>query len=622
MHLFLKLPKEILSLIFSHIKDESILESLRFIPGLQYIYLEQRYSTFEINSNNKSMEALIGLLHEYNFTPSIIIGNINQIKQLIDKPTFRLANYEVKILPTTRFSDFVSILDKVYVIGIHLNQYLEPFVGLFKKNEIKSFLDYIANNNIQFLTTSHSNTFKIQFPISLKQITLDGGQNFELDLSELQYLESFNCKNLLKMNSLESLQLPTSIKNLTLYSCDFQSYGDLTKYNKLRFLDISYCPDIYGLIHSPVQYPDSLKIFNFISNFHPDRMEELIEEDKLDFRYVVDANWRIRLYHFPPLLKNLKIYDTMQTLDIRNLELYYKTLDCLELDGIGKLDLSSLAFSLQNEMSEIIITNCSIINWDCVIDFPESKQIKFTSNTIYSELFDSNLDQLELLKVLEMSDNTYFYEDCNYPLDPLEILSDLKVIRFKTPKLQSLILKSPMPPKDHDYQYSSKVAFEVRNLKKLEMINLNICLLNFDEFPHSLEELIIRNLKLQTINGCLSNLYKLKILDLQNNQINFSMLAPQIFPSSLNNINLSDNKIEDLNCLKLDHCVNLQNLTLKKVTSKDEPKGGLKLRDFCIDTGVKDAILTNYNSDVIFDIVNGVEEDSILKAKSKRRKIC
>ncbi|KAI5962378.1 uncharacterized protein KGF55_003454 [Candida pseudojiufengensis] len=101
------------------------------------------------------------------------------------------------------------------------------------------------------------------------------------------------------------------------------------------------------------------------------------------------------------------------------------------------------------------------------------------------------------------------------------------------------------------------------------------------------------------------------------------MLEHQNFPSRLTNIDLSNNKLEDLSCLRLDNCVNLQNLTLKEVTSKDEPEGANQLMELLLNLNTKvNAILTNYDSKVIFNIVDGVEEDSILKAKSKRRKIC
>ncbi|KAI5962337.1 uncharacterized protein KGF55_003413 [Candida pseudojiufengensis] len=624
MQIFLKLPKEILSLIFSQVNDKSVIESLIHIPGLQHIALERKYPKFEINNNNNSIKKLISLFQKYEFIPSIIIGNIYQINQLIDEPAFRLANYEVKILPTTKFNDFVSILDKVYVIGMHLDQYLEPFVGIFKKNEIKSFLDYIANNNLQSLIISHLNMFKIQFPTSLKQITLNGGQNFELNLSDLQYLESLNCKNLHKMSSFKSFQLPTSIENLKLDSCDFKSLDNLKKYSKLKLLHITCCPEIYDITYT--EFPGSLKILNFINNFEPNRIAELNEEELSDDVIFSEKDLRVLLYCFPPNLEKLSINDTMQTLEIGNIEIS-KSLNCLELKGIGEFNLSWVLDNLPRKMSKIVIRDCRILYSDFRVSFPESKQIKITNNKVCFDPFISNLNQLESLKELDISDNVCpDFDDTEYPFDPLMSLPDMKIfnmekICFNTPQLHHLILKSPTPP-DHDYyEFSSELLFNCKNLAKINVINLDIRFLNLNEFSNSLKELVIKNSKLQAIHGNFSNLNKLQILDLQSNQLTLQRLEHQKFPSSLIYINLSNNKLEDLSCLDLDNCVHLGDLILEKVTAKDEPEGAIALMELFLDTKAN-AILTNYDSKVIFKIVDGVEEDSILQAKSKRRKIC
>ncbi|KAI5965782.1 uncharacterized protein KGF55_001145 [Candida pseudojiufengensis] len=619
MRIFLKLPKEVLSLIFSHIEDLSIIECLIFIPGLQHITLERKYSNFEINSNNKSIEKLVSLFQKYKFIPSIIIGDINQINQLIDEPAFRLANFEVKILRNTRFSNFVSILDKVYVIGIHLDQYLEPFVGLFKKTEIKSFLDYVGSNSLQSLTTTHLNQFEIQFPTSLKQVTINGGQNFDLNLSDLQYLESFNCKNLQKISSLENFQLPTSIKNLRLYYCDFNSLGNLIKYDKLKLLHISYCPEIFDIVHT--KFPNSLIILNFVSNFQTDSDDELDDIDDVQIR--IDGD-----FSFPPKLKKLRINDTMQTIEIRAINIS-NSLNCLELKGIGDVYLNQVLDNLPRKMFEIIIEDCRFVYSEKPVSFPESTQIKFSRNKCF-EVFESNLNQLELLKELDISDNIYpEIHDFEHPIDSLDILTHMEIsfmekVCFKTPQLQSLILKTRTTAHECVHDYSSEVLFDCKNLTKINMINLNMEFLNFNEFPNSLKELVIKDLKLEAMHGYLFTLNELKILDLQNNQITFSMLKHQIFPSSLIYLNLSNNKIEDLSCLNLENCVNLKNLILKEVTAKDEPEGALQLMQLFSDRGTDakaNAILTNYDSKVIFKFVNGVEEESILTSIYKKRKI-
>ncbi|KAI5966857.1 uncharacterized protein KGF55_000266 [Candida pseudojiufengensis] len=616
MEIFLKLPKEILSLIFSNIKDKSIIKSLLYIPGLQHIALERKYPKYEINEDqNNSVESLIELLQSFEFIPPIIIGNVKQINQLVKEPRFKLVNYEVKILESTTFADLVSILNEVYIVGVDLDQYLEHLAGHVKNEEIKSFLNLVESTFFQSLTTSHFDIFTIQFPKSLKQLTLDKGHNIKLDMSDLNHLESFDCKKLCKMSSLDNLQLPLSIKSLGLYSCDFTTLGDLSKYNNLKLLHVSCCPELYHIGYT--SFPISLKTMNFISNFHKNRIDQLLEEGPFHVPYLSQASESFRIgdeFQFPPNLKSLKICDSRHTLDVVSISIR-TSLDILEVNGVGFLRLDVVFASLPEKMSKIIITNCYIMAQGYV-EFPESDKINLTNNEIWSDLFDSNLSQLKSLKVLDMSDNYAFGPE---RIDPLVLLTDLEEnVSFNSTSLQNLILKSSMPM-DHKRSSSFQVSFKCKNLTKLKLINLGIDSLDLDQFPNSLEELIVNNLKLETMQGNFSNLNNLKKLDLQNNQITFSMLSFQKFPPNLTHLNLSNNKIEDLSCLDLSNCIDLRNLKLRKVTSRDKRSGSTRLRKLFLnlDTNFY-AILTNYDSDVILKFVNGVEESS---ARYKKRRI-
>ncbi|KAI5966555.1 uncharacterized protein KGF55_000864 [Candida pseudojiufengensis] len=622
MEIFLKLPKEILSLIFSNIKDKSIIKNLLYIPGLQYIVLERKYPKYEIDNNNNSIETLIDLYQHFEFIPSIIIGNVKQINQLVSESSFKLVNYEVKILKDTTFTDLVSILHQVYIVGVHLDQYLKHCNVKLKKNEIKSFLNFVESTFIQSLTTSHFNVFPIQFPTTLKELTLDKGHEINLNLTDLHQLESFNCKSLREMSSLDDIQLPLSMKNLRLDSCDIETLGDVLKYKNLNLLDISSCPELFDLVYT--LFPDSLKTLNFINNFHRRRIDELYEENRFRISYFSQIDWWILIdaaFRFPPNLKNLKICDTTHTLDIGSVE-FPKALDCLELNSMGCLELDEVLVNLPKKMSEIIITNCWIPTEGHVY-FPESERIKFTKNNIGYDLVDSNLNQLKSLKVLDVSDNYCSGHGCRVGrLDPSELFTHAEGhVWFKSPNLRDLILKGSVPI-DFKAFPPPQVSFECENLTKLKMINLNTGLLDLDHFPISLEELSINNLKLLIIQGNFFNLSNLKRLDLENNEITFSMLSSQNFPLNLTHLNLSNNEIEDLGCLVLDNCTNLKDLKLKEVTSEREPEGATRLRNFLfyLDTNV-DAILTNYDSEVIFEFVNGAEKDSILKSIYKKRRI-
>ncbi|KAI5960310.1 uncharacterized protein KGF55_004602 [Candida pseudojiufengensis] len=274
-------------------------------------------------------------------------------------------------------------------------------------------------------------------------------------------------------------------------------------------------------------------------------------------------------------------------------------------------------------MSKIIVTDCRVVAIDHV-EFPESERINFTNNDIWSDLFRSNLNQLKCLKVLDMSDNySSDFSPGPHSLDILELLTNFEDnVCFNSPNLQNLILKSSKPTK-YKSILSFQVSFECESLTNLKIINLAVDLLDLDQLPNSLEELIINDLNLEIIEGNFFKFNKLKKLNLQNNQITFSMLNSQKFPSSLTHLNLSNNKIEDLSCLILDNCFNLKDLKLKEVTSERTPEGTTQLRNmlYFVDPHI-DAILTNYDSEVIFEIVHGVEKNSILKSIYKKRRIC
>ncbi|KAI5960316.1 uncharacterized protein KGF55_004608 [Candida pseudojiufengensis] len=624
METFLKLPKEILLLIFSNIKDESTIKKLLYIPGLQYIALEQKYPKYEINDDqNKSIEALIELFQLFKFIPSLIIGNVKQISQLINEPSFKLVNYEVKILKGTTFTDLISISKEVHIVGLHLDQYLDHCLENFINKKVKPFLTFVQSTFLQSLTTSHFDLFPIQFPKSLKELTLDKGYKIKLDISDLHHLESLKCKNLHEMSSLDNIQLPLSIKNLRLDSCDIETLGDLFKYKNLNLLHISSCPELFDLINT--SYPDSLETLNFISNFHPQRIKEVSQEDRFSSSYFSEF-WESRIcvgaeFRFPPNLKNLKICDTMQNLEVENIEVS-RTLNCLELDGLACLMLKQVVVSLPKKMSEIIISNCLVVA-EGHVAFPELERIKFTNNDVILFPLYLNLNQLKSLKVLDMSDN---YSSClepgPYRFDPLDILTDLdENVCFNSPTLQNLVLKSSVSLKHRSYS-SLQVSFQCENLTKLKMIGLDIKSLDLYQLPKSLEELIINVLELKTIQGNFFRLNNLKKLDLENNQITFSIFSSQHFPSGLTHLNLSINKIEDLSCLVLDNCIHLKDLKLKEVTSERTPEGAIQLMNslLYVDPHI-DAILTNYDSEVIFEIVNGVEKILISKSFSKKRRI-
>ncbi|KAI5962379.1 uncharacterized protein KGF55_003455 [Candida pseudojiufengensis] len=455
MHIFLKLPKDILSSIFSHINDESILESLKFIPGLQYIYLEQKYSKYELNSFHKSIKKLLLLFKVFEFIPSIIVGDVEEINQVLDEPAFKLAKYEVKILSNTKFSDFVSISNKVYVIGIHLNS----FITESKNNEVKSFSNYIENNSLQSLTVFYLNKFKVQLPTSLKKLTLNQRQNLELNLSDLQNLESLECYKLYDMGSLEDLQLSTSIKELELYFCDFKSLGNLIKYDKLKLLRIACCSEIQDLFDT--EFPSSLKILKIENNF---QFEDL---------------W-IYKNCFPPQLENFMIYNNnMQTFKIGDVEIA-KSLNFLVLVGIEEIDLNRVLVNLPRKMAEIVFEDCRLVSSTSHVSFPESKLIEIFYSKICFDGFKTNLNELKLLKDLCLIDNIFLdIDDSEWPIDPLMIVtrmetSHLDKVYFNPPQLQSLILTSKWPPDDIDREYPFEVLFNCKNLTEINMKNLNI----------------------------------------------------------------------------------------------------------------------------------------------------
>ncbi|KAI5963001.1 uncharacterized protein KGF55_002793 [Candida pseudojiufengensis] len=695
MQIFLKLPEELLSLIIKYVNDKSKIERLIKIPALQQYAIKERYSQFKLNTSYEirdgSIEKLIALFKEYNFKPSRILGNTNDIYKLLrfgeeessymTRQTrsqaqnsgsnnrlidFSQVDYEILFCHYSEISELEEIFRNVNLVSIKNIKYhtISRNTTLDQNREISTLLDIINTSKLESLDTVYSNRFKVKFSTSLKELKLNfGREKIELNLNELANLELFHCYNLNGVDSLDDIQLPKFIKNLELHSCA-QVLGDIEQYSKLRYLTVDCCDALFQLMNC--FFPVTLEEIRIINNISKAKVAELFRAvsegtntqfEKSDFS--VDGRWFLIGPSFEglPKLKLLSIQDAREAIEVRVST--FIALNSLSLVKVNNIDLNQVLSSLSGTMFKIEIKQCKISGVESAVVFPESKHIIFLNNNL-STIFKSNLNNLKKLVNLQLRSNRLQNLTEIHELDPCEILnfndedfnastgeSKKKVgkrsktiikdsLTFNAPKLEVLYLskKDMFMWGRRTNRNSGKLQslpsqlslIECTNLRKLNIMNTILDILDLNNLPNSLVYLSITKNKLKLFKGEFKKLNKLKELDLKENEINYSMLANQTFPQSLKLLDLSENKIEDLTCLYLDNCVNLRTLMLVKVTGSDEPEGANKLKKWFLkinaNAKTNRGYLTNRKSKIIFNVVNGVDvrERSSTGSGSKKRK--
>ncbi|KAI5962542.1 uncharacterized protein KGF55_003618 [Candida pseudojiufengensis] len=527
------------------------------------------------------------------------------------------------------------------------------FVPNDKGKEAISYIIAFNGANLESLTTTYDKSFKVKFPTSLKHLTLycRSTDTHKLNLRTLPYLESFECKSLFGVKSIKDLCIPNSVRSLDFEACGFEKLGNLKSLNKLKVLMVTGCKKLIDFVKC--SFPDSLSLIGYNNCVPASKVAELYEKTKngtnkqfniSDFSksgesFLVGSN-----VNFPPYLTSLLISDAEASLELgSNLKLKY--LEVLDLKRIPKLNLKGILASLPNVMFDISICASGISYVDGVALFPELTHLEFEYNN-FENIFRTNIHELKRLSVLSLENNLSIQPKTLVRVDPFQLLSvdksnsnivrvtkenanNLhgyagKTVNVEMQNLAELTLKQISqqnwkPSSFINYVYPSilepiisQVSLVVcENLKILNLGGLDIQELNINNFPISLEKLIVTNFQLQSIKGNFENLTKLKNLDLSLNQINHSMLTNQKFPASLESLDLSKNKIDDLTCLNLSNCVNLVYLFLFLVTTQDNPKGAIELKNFLLNSQngskIETAVLSTTKSKVVFEIMNGVD---------------
>ncbi|KAI5954208.1 hypothetical protein KGF54_001983 [Candida jiufengensis] len=622
-----------------------------------------------------SVNDLVDLHKKYKFKPSKIIGKLQDIldlfeireSHLISKNSNSIYNFiddkniqfELCLNEFTKLEELETILTKINVVGIHfqrsgwLNQYI-AFQGTSSGEEynidtVKSFLEFVGPINLSTLSTLYKNSLIDYLPISLKKLTLyvHNSPADDIKLSKFINLESFICDGLNNTQSLDELQLPISLKHLELLSCSGLRYlHNLEKLTNLITLNIHGCYNFYNFINT--SFPDSLRslfywpnlttmgikyLYNDVCSGNNNEFEVTnFSEDGQSF--IIDSD-----FQFPPWLNQLRINDcgcfTMEP----NSSL--KALSSIRLNGLAMIDLNGILKFLPKIMNEVVIESSNISNNDNQLVFPSLIRLAIFDNRI-EEGFEVELSDLVRIQEISINFNEIVkagkelkkYGKLNQPLDPTLFLSPGSVHKYidKSLRIQnsssvSETLHFPNLKKLNlvQSQSSSKIR-STRNtisipqisylgfeaLKSIRLINLDFEILNLNLFPITLQSLVIKECKLISILGGFSNLKNLKQLSIINCKVNYTMLINQTFPESLQTLDLSENKIENLTCLNITNCTNLSRLQLRDVTKLDEPKGATELRDFVLKINSKTASCNAYLSaykrrgtKVIFEVRNG-----------------
>ncbi|KAI5962611.1 uncharacterized protein KGF55_003687 [Candida pseudojiufengensis] len=659
--------------------------------ALKARYSKFYLTDFQFSVKDGSIEQLKELHKKYNFKPRRIIGDIYHLKQLsnpgekkstsdrrtrasklnqnVKNVDYKGVEYEIILSSTIDFADFKVVVAEFNIVGIHMTRYNDNVGPLFipiRNNEYQLYSTALMNMKVEALTTINSTNFQVRYPVSLKKLTLyNQSQNINIDLSSLANLNSFVCWNLNGTDNLSNFNLTKSIKYIQLRTCDLKNLNDLQSYGQLKGITVFQCHNLIDLIKC--NFPDSLENINYAHAISGSKIAELnravndggnIEFNSSHFSSDGKALVFGSESNFPPGLKVLEIDSITKTLELGtgiNLQSLYK----LSLCNTKNVNLTNLLGTLPKSMEYVKISTCSILELKNYAIFPNSKQVIFSNNKL-SKLFKSNLSVLERLEVLSVESNMVVNAAaCYVKVDPSQLIfpsnrsvnhkSSKKGARkhetvpMVLPNLHFLTLQCQPATNnriwdDHVYAtvvttpISSPIAPHISfngcvNLTELNMLDLNIQSLDLEKLPDYLIKLTIKNLPLNSIKDTFNRFIGLKVLDLQSNRLSYSMLANQTFPASMESLNLSSNSFEDLTCLYLDNCINLNSLRLEKVTGLDSPKGANEIKNLflklVVDTNHNYAILSTRNSRIIFEIRNGFiirGGRSFLNSKSRKRK--
>ncbi|KAI5962540.1 uncharacterized protein KGF55_003616 [Candida pseudojiufengensis] len=667
MKIFLKLPKEILVLIIRFINDKSKILELATILPLRNLALEVIFSTYHVVRNCKNggdgcIEILKSLYHQYKFKPFKIIGEIWIINELLnfgksgsitmipdchrdysDAVDYSMSKFEILIERFNNSFELEKIMNHVNVVGIDM-LYGESGCPADKDIEAHSYLKAFKSTNLESLRTTYEASFKVEFPTSLKHLNLHFEENeaIKLDLGTLVSLEYFECKNLFGMVSLKDLNFSNSIKGLKLYSCGFEKLGNIKSLNRLKMLSIFGCENLIDFIKCP--FPDSLSYIDYDHCVSASKVTELYESaknglvqqfDLFDFSDDGTSFYLGPNINFPKNLQTLYISDSTKTLELGS-ELKLKNVDVLQLKHIPKIDLTGLLASLPKVMSGLLICGSLISTFEGIALFPDLATLQLEQN-VFENIFRTNIDELKNLSILKLKHNISIQSEEDIRIDPFQLLSiddsistmiqasetfetkfneKSDIVNLRMQKMMNLALVQTTHIELDPNTFNiidpniSQVSFiGCENLKFLTLFGLDIEVLKINHFPLSLEYLTIQQLELQSVEGNFGNLIKLKELILRENGIDDSMLSSQTFPISLKTLDLSKNEINDLNCLKLNICVNLENLFLYEVATQVDQKGANELKElfFKLTASRKTyhiALSTRYEY-VIYEIIDG-----------------
>ncbi|KAI5954234.1 hypothetical protein KGF54_002009 [Candida jiufengensis] len=450
MNIFLKLPKEVLTLIIKYINNDKTLEILVGVKPLQQYALRERYSDFKISTidgsqRDGSAQYVKDLYYKFKFKPTKISGKIDDIKELIKSESvinvpkkrkritrssskevtrsvvdvnYGDVEFELLLDTSNTFAELKSVWDKINVVGIHMGRggvfdRSDFYTGNvnFNEEDVHNFIKKLETSEINSLTTFYSRLFNFPFPESLKTLTLYKQKNKSqrIDLRNLNQLEQLNLEGLGVMESLDELKIPESVKILDINTCEMKYLNNLNQLINLKVLTIKHCGNFIGFLQC--LFPESLKELTFFNTTLKHKINQLFKQvedgtnDEFktsDFSsngelFIINSKFR-----FPSKLKKLHIHGSNCFALESNESL--TSLDDLNLDGMKLLDLAGIFAGLSNKMENIKIDSCKIAKVVGECKFPRSKQITFSNNKIEA-LFETNLNQMDYLEFLDFMFN-------------------------------------------------------------------------------------------------------------------------------------------------------------------------------------------------------------------------
>ncbi|KAG5418493.1 hypothetical protein I9W82_004021 [Candida metapsilosis] len=443
------LPPEVTDRILSFLlEDDDTMDYLQAVPELRSMVINYRRPTTEVSKIYNWMYGDIYTIEDFsrerlllNYKPNLVESDVTSTCQILDSGVdLSGVKFKITVKPNNSNEQVRRVLENVDVyelVGLDRNvevksslKHLEvtrwssEFPSQLESLKISSFLPHLMPyipQALKRLEITDPILHRHSLPTSIRELRIEEFYVAQLrvDLSYLDNLDVFEFKGNVercKLKHLQDIQLPTTIKSLSLECTSLISLNGLEIFTNLEKLKVIDCPDLV-LFFTP-EYPSTLTHLEF--SFKNCR-QKLFERSRVVFQIpgrspldavrFVYANGGFLLavedeFQPPPSLRTLILKNHQEIYFGPKLNL--PNLQNLVVEKIYRLNCGRLMSGLStcDELIRLTLKDSSI---DCIDDVKLPKNLCHLdlSGNILSSIRNTNLKSLKQLGSMDLNNNRF-----------------------------------------------------------------------------------------------------------------------------------------------------------------------------------------------------------------------